>query len=199
MSTPSSNRPPTVRPSAFGWLLAGLILAQFDVRINGLDLLPDAAGYAVIAWTTWHLRGRDDIFRFAATGATVLAPISILSLYRPTGSIGSKTGNVWIDTAWAVIDFGILYAVCTGVIRLARGARDARLATQASRARAVVLLSQGLFVAAPLLSETVGGLPNGVIAALLLVYVALAILGIVLLVRLLNRARHTPLPIPFSV
>ena len=93
-------------------------MTQVDLRVNGLDLLPDVLGYLLVVVTAYQLRALDRRLAPAAWCAALAAPLSIASLDRPTGNLVSKTGDPRLDLVLALAD------VCDPLVHVQR--RDRR-------------------------------------------------------------------------
>jgi hypothetical protein len=178
------------RPSGtpFGWLAVGIVMSQVDLRVNGLDLLPDVVGYLLVALAAYRLRPLDRAFTVAAWCAALAAPFSVASLDRPTGSLASKTGHPALDVALALADAVILWCACTGVIAAAEAAGDGDLARDGRFRRALVVTVAVVWLLSPVLGPPVTRLPLGAVAGLLVAFAVVALAALVLVVGLLRRA-----------
>lgn len=98
----------------------GLILVVADLRIDGIDVIPDPVGWALVMIAAWQVRSRHAAFRWAfVAGALGL----LSSLPGWVGAEGSLL--MLLDT---LATTGLVFATCTGIA--ARSARHGRLAGQ---------------------------------------------------------------------
>ncbi|MEZ5097129.1 MAG: hypothetical protein R2731_14115 [Nocardioides sp.] len=87
----------------------GFLLAALDLRINGVDLLPDPVGWVLAAVGVWALAGRSLGFRVAAVLASVEAVVSLPLVVSEEIPAPLSSLDVLLQT-------GFVFAVCSGLI-----------------------------------------------------------------------------------
>jgi hypothetical protein len=174
--------------SMFGWLAAGIVMEEVDLRVNGFDLLPDALGFLIVVLAAARLRPAHGAFTAAIVAGLAAAPVSVAALAPNAHGLSSKTGSPLLDALLALADVVILASVCTGVAGAAAAAGDADLAASARRLRPFVVTAAVIWLLSPVLGPVLARLPIGLAAGLLVGYAVAGLVALILLVRLLRRA-----------
>lgn len=97
----------------------GLLLVLLDLRRGDLDLVPDSAGYALLAYALLRLARRESLFRYAALAAALACVLGLLE-YVP----GLLSG---VLATGAVLGYNLLLSATLALTGLA----FARCATRA--------------------------------------------------------------------
>ena len=92
--------------------VVGMALVLIDLRVNGLDLVPDVAGWALVLAGLLPLLGRSGWFQVASAAAVVELLVSVFEL---TSTDNDLTG--FIDTLASPV---LIFAVTTGIIGATR-------------------------------------------------------------------------------
>jgi hypothetical protein len=174
--------------SMFGWLAAGIVLEEVDLRVNGFDLLPDVLGFLIVVLAAARLRHAHGAFTAAIAAGLAAAPVSVAALGPHAVGLSSKTGSPLLDALLALADVVILASVCTGVAGAAAVAGDADLAASARRLRPFVVTAAVIWLLSPVLGPVLARLPIGLAAGLVAGYAVAGLVSLILLVRLLRRA-----------
>lgn len=95
VSGASASLPPV---TAMGLVALGYLLALVDVRISGVDVVPDVLGWALVVLGLTRLNGRGRFDR-ARQAAVITGVLSLADLLHPvitttTGSAGTGTASV---------------------------------------------------------------------------------------------------------
>lgn len=91
-----------------GRITVGLLVVLVDLRFNGLDLVPDVVGWALVLVGLRFLVGRHGWFQLASAAAAIELVVSVFELLQPA------TGPaVLVD---AVAGPAVMFGVCSGVI-----------------------------------------------------------------------------------
>lgn len=92
-------------------IFAGLVLAHIDVYWHGIDFLPDALAYVLIACGAWQLRPRGRRFGLLAawSGVTALGAAALLA--------GRLCGAL-LDAGWPGIGVHLLDCALTAALEL---------------------------------------------------------------------------------
>lgn len=149
-----------------GRITVGYLLVLVDIRINGLDVIPDLAGWAVVLAGVASLLGRSGWFRLAAGAAAVELVTSAVELLQPPPTLATL-----VD---AVASPAVVFGVCGGVMATVENP-TVRATADAIRWLSLALGIVDLAVRA--LSDgqqDVGGL--GALAVVLFVLVALGVM-----------------------
>ena len=162
-----------------GQLFWGLLFVILDVRVNGIDLLPDFLGYITVAIGARGLIEASDRFRMAANLSWILAILSLPNVFVPR--------NTWpmLGLVNIVFDCTMMWFLLGGLIdlALARGRLD--LAEQAHNRRVAYLTLTCIVAIASFAlrgTHSVGALPV-LLAAVGIVIMAAMILHLVYRVR----------------
>lgn len=107
--------------SGFMFVFWGLFLVFLDFRINGLDLLPDFAGYILIAIGFNELTNYHSNFETARIFSIVLIVLSLFTLIKFDQGPGFHFNPILslIQTAYMIIDLLMIWFMCNGIAALA--------------------------------------------------------------------------------
>lgn len=152
---------PALRP--LGAVVAGTLLIVLDLRVDGLDLIPDAIGWVMLLWAAFRLHRSHVSFRWMAAGALLGLAVSVPAQFNELSGL--------LEALDAIALTVVVFCVCTGI--RARSWDTAR-ARQAGRIR---WLDLGLTAVSLVLAALVGVIGEELlVVALVLVFVALAVL-----------------------
>ncbi len=91
-------------------LVVAQVLVVLDLRVDGVDLVPDPLGWALSAVALLRLE-RHVAFRLAAAAAGLAALVSVPSMVDPTGPPVLEPVLYGVQTA-------VVFGTCTGVMAL---------------------------------------------------------------------------------
>ena len=91
-----------------GRITVGYLLVLVDIRFNGLDLVPDVAGWVLVLMGLGSLLGRSGWFRLATAAAAIELVASCFELVRPATGLAAL-----VD---AVAGPAVVFGVCSGVM-----------------------------------------------------------------------------------
>ena len=77
-----------------GGVVGGLVLMIFDVRVGGVDLVPDVASWALVAVSLGKLTGRAQPFALAKSAAVITAVLSLADLVQPTTTVATTSDDL---------------------------------------------------------------------------------------------------------
>ena len=168
-----TDRATPLQPLAL--LGGGLLLVLLDLRINGLDVVPDPLGWLLALAAAASLSRLHDAFRVAAAACGVGFLASVPQW------VGSGGGLV--EVATGVAETVLVFFVCTAIMVLVPERRRG--------ANAIRWWDLGLTIALTLLVVAASGEPDLAVVALL---VGLTDLGVVIcfVVLLFRAAKATP-------
>lgn len=149
-----------------------LLLVLLDLRIDGLDLLPDPLGWAVAAWVLGGLAGRHRGFDVAAAAAAVACVASVPGLVGP--------GPDWLWPVTTAATTALVFAACTAVRAL--------VPTEAVRAERLRWADLGLTGALVLLTPFAEG-QDWLAAPVLLLGLAALVVFVLFLLMLARAGR----------
>ncbi|MBN1477909.1 hypothetical protein JXA47_14235 [Candidatus Sumerlaeota bacterium] len=130
--------PDTIR-SAFTMAAWGMVLALFDFSFNGVVLTPDFIGYILMAVGLGKLESLASQFGMFSRLAWILAPLS-LGEYLKTSSPDLALVFLLLGLAVAVLQFVLLFSLCSAVEEAALRAKCQGLVDRAVTCRALVLI-----------------------------------------------------------
>ncbi len=162
----------------FARVAAGLVVVLVDLRLPDIDVVADPVGWVLVLLGLTALAGRDPWFRAAVGAAVVGGLCSLPALFaEPTG---------WLTAVDAIGSTALVFATCTGVIRLVGS--DPAAAT-ANRIRWIDLALTAIGAVLTLVVTTTGTTA----AAPLLIPLVIATLAVFLwFIVFLVRVRHHP-------
>lgn len=159
----------------------GFLVVVIDFRVDGVDVIADVAGWALVLFGTTALTGRSPWFTAASAAAAFGALLSLPQLLSEPGGL--------LQTAGAVVETALVFSVCTGIMQLV----DEPQRTTADRIRWADLAVGVLGVALGLVVPAGTQVTNGA-AVVILVMVIVALLVMVwFLLFLLGVQRHPAL------
>lgn len=162
----------------FNQVFWGLILVIVDLNINEFDVLPDFAGYILVAVGTGGLKAVSPKFGLASTLSLVLLCLSLLGFFV---SGDFTTVLTVIDLA---VDCAMMWNLLGGVMAFSEEHVRADLALRASKSRfAYVFLMVSVRIIGYLAVDT-----GSAVIAVMMVILLLVILIIVL--HLIHRVRN---------
>jgi hypothetical protein len=122
-----------------GGVAGGLLLAFVDVRLGGLDVLADVAGWVLVAVSLGKLTDRFQSFAYARTAAIFTALLSLADLFEPKTTVTTSDGTTTFTETVAATPTGLRAAalfvymimlvvtpavVCWAIQRAAEEVRD---------------------------------------------------------------------------
>lgn len=102
----------------------GLVIVVLDLRFEGVDLMPDPVGWALVLWGLVPLAGRHRGFGAGVAAALVGALLSVPQVLAEPGEA--------LGTLQAVVETVLVFGTCTAIGGLAD---EARVRTTANRIR----------------------------------------------------------------
>lgn len=115
----------------------GFLFIMFNVRIQGIDILPDFVGFILLLFGFIKLNQSTRIvaFRYAFGFSVPLLALSFLTLYQPPGNgIGGPSQvSVFITMLVVLLSISMMVAFCTGTRLLAERSLNSELARIAQK------------------------------------------------------------------
>lgn len=153
-----------------------------DLRINGVDLLPDIIGYILIFIGLGMLADRNDNFYKAKVIAFPLIFLAILDIYQINVSLDrAGTFGILISIITTIINLVMVYRICIGISQEANKVNDIELESKAIKSWKLYLIYNIIFL--------IMFIPGLMQIAFILVFI-LSIIAYVVILRLLNTASY---------
>jgi len=110
---------------AFRKLFWGFLLIMIDIRIQGVDILPDVIGYYFFYSGMMMLSGQSEHFRKGANYSIPMMVLSVLTLYeRPVNSTGMLAPTFSFSPLMFVVSLASLALGLLTAYHLFRGIQD---------------------------------------------------------------------------
>lgn len=173
------------------WVAFGFLIVFVDIRLGGIDVIPDAIGWAIVAAGLLAVSAQHAAFRIALAAASLALVVGLVTEYV-LASTSTADGTVWsvLDSVATTV---FVFATCTGMRDLARAAGDDRTATQAGIVRwldvALTVVMLGVAAAAGFPEERIG--IGSSLALPLLAFAAMALAVVIWFLVLLFRSGRT--------
>lgn len=125
-----------------GAVALGLLLALADLRVQGLDLLPDPLGYAVALIGLRRLAAGDTRFQVTVAGAVVTGVLSLSDVVETDGALAGH-----VQLSYGVAQSVLLVLLCLAL----RGRADERGDTRSAGRLSAFAVALGVLGAVVLL------------------------------------------------
>lgn len=135
----------------YGFMIVfwGLVISIIDIRINGVNLIPDFIGYLIIIVGLGRAKELDSSFKIARFASWILAPLAVTDIIKIDGTQNSLwplsvlTSIIYIVFTWFLLD---------GIIETARQYENEYVKRLAEKVRiaATVILVLPVFQPIPL-------------------------------------------------
>jgi hypothetical protein len=163
----------------FGQVFWGLLLVILDLSVNGIDLLPDFIGYALMAVGLRGLTELSTQFAIASTCAWCLVPVTLVAML-PVEQLGPCITVIHVG-----LDCAMMWALLGGIMDCSTTRNRLDLAERASSRRVAYV---GVMCLVTVLGFVAGGIgPQAVILIGLLVVCLLVLL--VMILHLIHRVK----------
>ena len=183
----------------------GLLFTAINIRIQGVDIVPDPIGYIMVIIGLGKIQAYCSLFENAKKFAIILLVLSLINIYQAPvsesvdGAFGESASSVLFSagifgevpllaTAFMLLGFAasifFAYYLCMGLKNLLESVGDQTLARISDERWKLLLASElGLMVSMLL---TLLAVPFGVVMAML--FGALALIAMVLLILLVHHS-----------
>jgi hypothetical protein len=189
MAGPATTAPPAGRPSpnacsqGFRYWFWSLPF-WFDLRIDGIDYLPDPLGFVLVARGAGAFGSFHRLLPSISGMAFLLAAVSILDVYDPSRTTFIPTEIGWFTGAvgllLSVLQSILVWWMCQVVADFARRVHALETVEAAEQRRLVFVAWQVATAALLVVGMIVGSAPGGNVVLLGLLFMGVAALGILM-------------------